>query len=276
MRSHPRPWTSARAGRRGRPPARAALSVRRWSMCASASMAVEPATGGAPGGRTLRPCSSFPATGTATRSVSRRRSTSGSSAAGDDGDVIVDCAVYTDGKRRDGPAAAGRRPRGLERAGLLRVDRPARADPGRVRGRPARSSRCTSWRWRTPIAAHQRPKLEVYDDDLFVVLKTARYDDRSETVEFAELQLFVGASYVVTRAPRRGQRAGRRAPHHRGRPGAHPMRSDGGAPRGDRPRRRRLRARDRAASTTTWPRSRTRCSRPIGPAGSTPASASSS
>ena len=48
------------------------------------------------------------------------------------------------------------------------------------------------------IAAHQRPKLEVYDDDLFVVLKTARYDDRSETVEFAELQLFVGASYVVT------------------------------------------------------------------------------
>ena len=48
------------------------------------------------------------------------------------------------------------------------------------------------------IAAHQRPKLEVYDDDLFVVLKTARYDDRSETVEFAELQLFVGASYVVS------------------------------------------------------------------------------
>ena len=27
------------------------------------------------------------------------------------------------------------------------------------------------------VNAHQRPKLEVYDEDLFVVLKTARYDD---------------------------------------------------------------------------------------------------
>jgi magnesium transporter len=48
------------------------------------------------------------------------------------------------------------------------------------------------------IAAHQRPKVEVYDDSLFVVLKTARYDDASETVEFAELQLFVGDGFVVT------------------------------------------------------------------------------
>ena len=90
-----------------------------------------------------------PATGAATPSVSRRRSTSGSSAAGDDGGVIVDCAVYTAGKRRAGPLAVGRRPRSLEGARLLRVDRPARADPGRVRGRPARSSRSTSWRSRT-------------------------------------------------------------------------------------------------------------------------------
>ena len=48
------------------------------------------------------------------------------------------------------------------------------------------------------ISAHQRPKLEVYDGDLFVVLKTARYDDVAETVQFAELQLFVGETYVVT------------------------------------------------------------------------------
>jgi magnesium transporter len=38
---------------------------------------------------------------------------------------------------------------------------------------------------------------------LFVVLKTARYDDASEAVEFAELHLFVGPSFVVT--VRRGQ-----------------------------------------------------------------------
>ncbi|MET0728646.1 MAG: magnesium and cobalt transport protein CorA [Acidimicrobiales bacterium] len=48
------------------------------------------------------------------------------------------------------------------------------------------------------LHAHQRPKLEMYDDDLFVVLKTARYDDAAEVVEFAELQLFIGPTYVVT------------------------------------------------------------------------------
>ena len=48
------------------------------------------------------------------------------------------------------------------------------------------------------VKAHQRPKLEVYGDDLFVVLKTARYVDVFETVEFAEIQLFVGHDYVVS------------------------------------------------------------------------------
>jgi magnesium transporter len=48
------------------------------------------------------------------------------------------------------------------------------------------------------VNAHQRPKIELYDDTLFVVLKTARYDDATETVEFAELQVFVGPSFVVS------------------------------------------------------------------------------
>jgi magnesium transporter len=48
------------------------------------------------------------------------------------------------------------------------------------------------------IQAHQRPKLEIYDDMLFVVVKTARYDDEAETVEFAELQIFAGDDYVIT------------------------------------------------------------------------------
>jgi magnesium transporter len=48
------------------------------------------------------------------------------------------------------------------------------------------------------IQSHQRPKLEVYDDMLFVVVKTARYDDDAESVEFAELQIFAGDSYVIT------------------------------------------------------------------------------
>ena len=45
---------------------------------------------------------------------------------------------------------------------------------------------------------HQRPKLEDYGDTtFFVVLKTARYDDEREVVEFGEVHIFIGASYVV-------------------------------------------------------------------------------
>ncbi len=45
--------------------------------------------------------------------------------------------------------------------------------------------------------AHQRPKLEDYEDSFFIVLKTARYHDESETVHFGEIDIFVGPGYVV-------------------------------------------------------------------------------
>jgi magnesium transporter len=48
------------------------------------------------------------------------------------------------------------------------------------------------------ILAHQRPKLERYDDLLFVVLRAARYLDDTEEVEFGEVHLFVGPDFVVT------------------------------------------------------------------------------
>ncbi len=47
------------------------------------------------------------------------------------------------------------------------------------------------------IQAHQRPKLERYGETLFIVLRAARYLDESETVEFGELHVFVGADFVV-------------------------------------------------------------------------------
>ncbi|MDQ3571398.1 MAG: magnesium and cobalt transport protein CorA, partial [Actinomycetota bacterium] len=40
--------------------------------------------------------------------------------------------------------------------------------------------------------AHQRPKLEDYDGSLFIVLRSARYDDANEEVDFGEIHLFVG------------------------------------------------------------------------------------
>ena len=48
------------------------------------------------------------------------------------------------------------------------------------------------------VLAHQRPKLERYDDTLFVVLHTARYSDVAEEVEFTELHvLIVGDQTIV-------------------------------------------------------------------------------
>ena len=48
------------------------------------------------------------------------------------------------------------------------------------------------------ILAHQRPKLERYDDTLFVVLRAARYLDDVEEVEFGEVHVFVGPDFVIT------------------------------------------------------------------------------
>ncbi|TRW79378.1 magnesium/cobalt transporter CorA [Mycolicibacterium sp. 018/SC-01/001] len=54
------------------------------------------------------------------------------------------------------------------------------------------------------VHAHQRPKLERYDDTLFLVLKTVKYVDHEsianarEIVETGEVMIFVGPDFVVT------------------------------------------------------------------------------
>lgn len=48
------------------------------------------------------------------------------------------------------------------------------------------------------IVAHQRPKLERYGDTLFVVLRAARYLDETERVDFGELHIFCGPTFVLT------------------------------------------------------------------------------
>jgi len=48
------------------------------------------------------------------------------------------------------------------------------------------------------VKAHQRPKLERYDDALFLVLKTLWYVDEDDAVETGEINLFVGERYVVS------------------------------------------------------------------------------
>jgi magnesium transporter len=110
--------------------------------------------------------------------------------------MIIDCAVYQQGKRRPGTLA-------LEEAyeaaceddafvwiGLYEPDE---HEFDSVR----REFNLHELAVEDAIKAHQRPKLEVYDDTLFVVLKTARYLEAEETVEFGEIMLFIGPQFVV-------------------------------------------------------------------------------
>jgi magnesium transporter len=48
------------------------------------------------------------------------------------------------------------------------------------------------------LSAHQRPKLERYEDSLFMALKTLWYVDENDAVETGEINLFVGDKFVVT------------------------------------------------------------------------------
>src|SRR5678815_1181967 len=45
--------------------------------------------------------------------------------------------------------------------------------------------------------AHQRPKVEMYEDSIFVVLRTAQIN-RENHIEFGETHFFVGSNYIVS------------------------------------------------------------------------------
>jgi magnesium transporter len=53
------------------------------------------------------------------------------------------------------------------------------------------------------IKGNQRPKLDIYDDTMFLVLKTLHYIDATSDVETGEVMIFVGDRFVVT--VRRGE-----------------------------------------------------------------------
>src|SRR5688572_4974854 len=46
--------------------------------------------------------------------------------------------------------------------------------------------------------AHQRPKLELYENSVFVVLRTAHLAQSPRHLEFGETHVFLGKNYVVT------------------------------------------------------------------------------
>lgn len=111
--------------------------------------------------------------------------------------MIVDKAIYVDGRRTEAPKSLGetyqacREKGGFAWIGLHEPD----ADEFAA---VAEEFELHSLAVEDAIEAHQRPKLERYGESLFVVLKPARYVDESETVEFGEIHVFVGPEFVIT------------------------------------------------------------------------------
>jgi magnesium transporter len=111
--------------------------------------------------------------------------------------MIVDCAVYEDGRRRDGAVPvhqameACREPGAFTWIGLYE---PTEDEFDSIR----REFNLHELAVEDAIHAHQRPKLEVYGDMVFIVLKTARYIDPEEVVRLGEILIFLGHDFIIT------------------------------------------------------------------------------
>ena len=111
--------------------------------------------------------------------------------------MIVDCAVYGEGHRLDRPReVAGVRAeaaaaRGFAWVGLVE---PTVQEFDAVR----REFDLHELAVEDAVSAHQRPKLEIYGDTLFLVIKTVRYLGPEELVDIGEVMVFVGPDFLIT------------------------------------------------------------------------------
>jgi magnesium transporter len=117
--------------------------------------------------------------------------------------TVVDNAVYVGGERESEPDSLdgtlallrdrdGADPdAGFAWIGLLRADQDELNRLATELSLPALAVE-------DAVHAHQRPKLERYDDVEFVVLRPAWYVDEDEDVQVGEIHLFLGRDFVVT------------------------------------------------------------------------------
>jgi magnesium transporter len=112
--------------------------------------------------------------------------------------MIVDCALYRDGVRQDGPLPLEAALESAEGAPdgfvWIEVDEPTAAEFNAL----AAEFELHPLAVEDAIHAHQRPKLEVYGDVAFMVLKTVRYIDPEEVIDVGEVMVFVGSKFAIT------------------------------------------------------------------------------
>lgn len=133
--------------------------------------------------------------------------------------AVVDCAIYVDGTRLPGRythaaalAEVRSRGAGFVWLGLHEPDEHQMTSVARTFG-------LHELMVEDAVLAHQRPKLERYDDLLFLVLRTVNYVEHesvtttNEIVETGEIMIFTGPDFVVS--VRHGDHSGLSDVRHR-------------------------------------------------------------
>jgi len=112
--------------------------------------------------------------------------------------MIIDCAHYKDGVRRNEGAVA------LEEA-ATRTTEGGFVWLGLFEPGPEELAQVSETFGLHELAVedaqniHLRPKIEMYDNDVrLVILRTARYNDEAEEVDFGNIAVFVAPTFVIT------------------------------------------------------------------------------
>ncbi|MER6051863.1 magnesium and cobalt transport protein CorA [Streptomyces sp. NPDC001793] len=132
--------------------------------------------------------------------------------------AVVDCGVYRDGRRVHGHPSPAEAIAGVRDEGgfvWIGLHEPNEAEFAGI----AQEFGLHPLAVEDAVHAHQRPKLERYDDTLFTVFKTVHYVEHaeltstSEVVETGEVMCFTGPNFIVT--VRHGGQGSLRALRHR-------------------------------------------------------------
>jgi magnesium transporter len=111
--------------------------------------------------------------------------------------MIVDCAAYERGRRREGALSMERAGEAAAEAGTfvwLGVVEPSAEEFEAVAAEFGLHELAVE----DAVRAHQRPKVESYGDTIHFVVKTARYVDPEEVIEVGEISVFVAPNFVIT------------------------------------------------------------------------------
>ncbi|MEU6233166.1 magnesium and cobalt transport protein CorA [Kitasatospora sp. NPDC047058] len=113
--------------------------------------------------------------------------------------MIVDCAIYRDGRRVEGPkdysdALAFARAAGEDSFVWIGLFEPTTEELDTVSEEFGLHPLAVE----DAVLARQRPKLESYQDSLFMALKTIDYHPGGHAVTTGEVMIFLGDGYVMT------------------------------------------------------------------------------